>query len=118
MASLNGARRGATRTCTFRAGGSADPYADRTVRRWTPCRRANSRTESPSTRASLRIVANRSTVDLIKGPLVRIIQTRTRSRAAHSNPRKAPGKSETVEPHVAVTPGPYQAVITKCVSSG
>lgn len=65
MCGLNGSRRPAVRTGVFRGGGTADSNAARTVRRCTLCRRASSRTDNPSTRASLRILANRSTLDTI-----------------------------------------------------
>lgn len=43
-------------------------------------------------------------------PLVRFIQTRPRPGEGHSNQHTIPGKSKTVEPNEAVTPGPLQAV--------
>jgi hypothetical protein len=60
IASLNGPSFGATRSGTFRRGGSADCNARRTVFRPTPYRAASLRVPTPSTRASRLILANRS----------------------------------------------------------
>ena len=60
IASLNGPSFGATRSGTFRAGGSADCKARRTVFRPTPNRAASLRVPNPSIRASRLILANRS----------------------------------------------------------
>jgi len=70
IASLYGSSRGEDRAGHFRGGGSAAPRAWRTVRRCTPCPRANSRIDISSTRASRRIAANNSTRDPIPTPPV------------------------------------------------
>ena len=50
IAALNGSNRGATRSGVFRAGGTADSKAWRTVRRCTRCLSASARIDNPSTR--------------------------------------------------------------------
>src|SRR5665647_2860750 len=64
---------GETRTATLRCGGVASASAWRTVRRCTSCRCANARIDNPSSRWSLRIRSNISTLDLALTPTPLVI---------------------------------------------
>ena len=76
MVGIQGPITGAARRGTARGGGSADASAWRTVRRWTSWRRARARTDSPSSRWSLRIRSNSSTLDNPFSPLRNLRQSR------------------------------------------
>lgn len=102
----------------FRAGGCADSNACRTVRRCTPCRPANSRTDNPSTRASLRISANTSTLDLILASSPEKTSRRDHDQVGPNQTVTTTPASHKVEPEQTVTPGPLQTVITTMEYAG